>query len=109
MPRRSSAHEEFARQAFSLAKGDISQPFVTSFGVHLLQVTDVQPGDRTLVSLRPQVEQVMAQQIVRDALAEARRDAQVEIAPGVPHFDPATPADGSKPRRVIVAEPAMQP
>ena len=109
LPRHSVAHEEFAKQAFALAKGDISQPFVTSFGVHLLQVTDVQPGDRTLVSLRPQVEQVMAQQIVRDALAEARRDAQVEIAPGVPHFDPATPADGSKPRRVIVAEPAMQP
>jgi hypothetical protein len=51
----------------------------------------------------------MAQQIVRDALAEARRDAPVEIMPGVPHFDPATPADGSQPRRVIVAEPAAQP
>jgi len=109
LPRHSVAHEEFAKQAFALAKGDISQPFVTSFGVHLLQVTDVQPGDRTLLSLRQQIEQVMAQQIVRDALAEARRDAPVEIMPGVPHFDPATPADGSQPRRVIVAEPAAQP
>jgi len=107
MPRRSAAHEEFAKQAFGLAKGDISQPFVTPFGVHLLQVTDVQPGDRTLVSLRSQIEQVMAQQIVRDALAEARRDAPVKITPGVPHFDSAPPADGSQPRRVIVVDPAQ--
>lgn len=109
LPRHSVAQEEFAKQAFALAKGDISQPFVTPFGVHVVQVTDVRPGDRTLVSLRPQIEQVMAQQIVRDALAEARRDAPVEIAPGVPHFDPATPAAGPQPRRVIVAEPAAQP
>lgn len=109
LPRHSVAQEEFAKQAFALAKGEISQPFVTAFGVHLVQVTDVQPGDRTLLSLRPQIEQVMAQKIVRDALAEARRDAPVEIMPGVPHFDPETPADGSQPRRVIVAEPAAQP
>lgn len=109
MPRRSAAHEEFAKQAFALAKGDISQPFVTPFGVHIVQATDVQSGDRTLVSLRPQIEQVLAQQIVRDAVAEVRRDAPVEYAPGVPHFDPATPADGSQPRRVIGAEPAGKP
>jgi parvulin-like peptidyl-prolyl isomerase len=109
LPRRSLAHEEFAKQAFALAKGDISQPFVTPFGVHLVQVTDVQPGERTFVSLRPQIEQLMTQQIVRDALAAARREAPVEIMPGVPHFDPATPADGSQPRRVIVSEAAAQP
>lgn len=107
MPRRSVVHEEFAKQAFALAKGDISPPFVTPFGVHIVQVTDVQPGERTLVSLRPQIEQAMTQQVVRDALAEARRDAPVEYAPGVPHFDPATPADGSQPRRVIGFEPAQ--
>jgi parvulin-like peptidyl-prolyl isomerase len=103
MPRRSVAHEEFARQAFSLAKGDISQPFVTPFGVHIVQVTDVRPGERTLVSLRPQIEQLLAQQVVRDAVAEMRRGTVVEYSPGVAHFDPATPADGGQPRRVVVA------
>ena len=103
MPRRSSAHEEFARQAFSLAKGDISPPFVTPFGVHIVQVTDMQPGERTLVSLRPQIEQLLAQQVVRDAVAEMRRGTPVEYSPGVAHFDPATPAEGSQPRRVVVA------
>jgi hypothetical protein len=109
MPRRSAAHEEFAKQAFALAKGDISQPFVTPFGVHILQVTDVQPGDRTLVSLRPQIEQAMAQQIVREAVADARRGTPVEYAPGVAHFDPATPVDGAQPRRVVVAGPSGTP
>lgn len=103
MPRRSVAHEEFARQAFSLAKGDISQPFVTPFGVHIVQVTDVRPGERTLASLRPQIEQLLAQQVVRDAVAEMRRGTVVEYSPGVTHFDPATPADGGQPRRVVVA------
>ena len=109
MPRRSAAHEEFAKQAFALAKGDISQPFVTPFGVHILQVTDVQPGDQTFVSLRPQIEQAMAQQIVRDTVAEARRGTPVEYAPGVAHFDPATPIDGAQPRRVVVAGPPGKP
>jgi peptidyl-prolyl cis-trans isomerase SurA len=109
MPRRNAAHEEFAKQAFTLAKGDISQPFVTPFGVHIIQITDVQPGDRTLVSLRPQIEQAMAQQIVRDTVAEARRGTPVEYAPGVAHFDPATPIDGAQPRRVVVAGPPGKP
>lgn len=103
MPRRSVAHEEFARQAFSLAKGDISQPFVTPFGVHILKVIEVKPGERTLVALRPQIEQLVAQQVVRDAVAEMRRSTPVEYEPGVAHFDPATPADGSQPRHVVVA------
>ena len=109
MPRRSSANEDFAKQAFSLAKGDISQPFSTPFGVHIVQVTDVQPGDRTLVSLRPQIEQTLAQQVVRDAVAEVRRGTPVEYAPGVSHFDPATPAEGGQPRRVVVAGPSGRP
>jgi parvulin-like peptidyl-prolyl isomerase len=103
MPRRSVAHEEFARQAFGLAKGDISQPFVTPIGVHILKVTEVQPGQRTLVSLRPQIEQLVAQQVMQDAVAEMRRGTPVEYSPGVAHFDPATPATGSQPRRVVVA------
>lgn len=102
MPRHSMAHDEFARQAFSISKGDISKPFVTPAGVHIMQVTDVQDGKRSLDSLRSQVEQTLAQEAVRDTLAEARQATAIEYAPGVIHFDPATPPAGSGPRRVIV-------
>lgn len=102
MPRHSMAHEEVAKQAFSISKGDISKPFVTPSGVHIMQVTDVQEGRKTLDGLRAQIEQTLAQETVRDTLAEARRTTTIEYGPGVVHFDPATPPAGAAPRRVVV-------
>jgi peptidyl-prolyl cis-trans isomerase SurA len=102
MPRNSMAHEEFAKQAFAISKGDISKPFVTPSGVHIMQVTDVQEGTKTLAGMRPQIEQTLAQEAVRDMLAAARQTTTIEYAPGVAHFDPATPAAGTAPRRVLV-------
>ena len=108
MPRRSVVDEEFAKQAFSIAKGELSKPFITPFGVHVLQVTEVQPGQRSVIAARPQIEQAIAQQAVRDTLIQARRDVVVEYADGVAHFDPTTPADGAVPRRVVVAGSGQQ-
>lgn len=102
IPRRGVATEEFARQAFTIAKGDISQPFATPAGVHLLSVTNVEPGRRTLAALQPQIEQTLAGKLIRDTIAAARQGTSVTYAPGVPHFDPATTAAGRGPRRVIV-------
>jgi peptidyl-prolyl cis-trans isomerase SurA len=101
IPRRGVAHEEFGRQAFALAKGDVSQPFATPSGIHLLRVTDNRPGQLTLARLRPQLEQALVDVAVRDTLAEGHRTTAIEVAPGIVHFDPATPSDGAAPRRVI--------
>lgn len=101
IPRRGVAHDEFGRQAFALAKGDISQPFATPSGIHLLRVTDVQPGRLTLARVRPQIEQALVGEVVRDTLAEGRRTTAIEVAPGIVHYDPQTPPDGAGPRRVI--------
>jgi len=102
LPRHGAADEAFAKQAFALAKGEISKPFVTPFGVHLIQITAVEPGMRSLGALRPQIERAMAEEIVRATLAQERQQAKITYENGVPHFDPATPADGSVPRRVVV-------
>jgi parvulin-like peptidyl-prolyl isomerase len=109
LPRRSVANEEFARQAFALAKGDISKPFATTFGVHVVKVTGMEPGKLTAEGLRPQLEQMVGNDIVRDTVAQARRASRIEYAAGVSHFDPATPADGREPRRIIVAGAAPSP
>lgn len=101
IPRRGVAHEEFARQAFDLAKGEISQPFTTPSGVHLLQVTEVQPGRLRLARLRPQIEQVLFAERLHELIAEGRRTTAIEYARGVAIFDPQTPADGGMPRRVL--------
>jgi len=99
--RQSAAHEEFARQSFALAKGDISQPFATPSGIHLLRVTETLPGTLSLVQIRPQIEQRLGGDAIRDTIAEGRRTTVIEVAPGIAHFDPQTPPDGSGPRRVI--------
>lgn len=101
IPRRGVAHEEFARQAFNLAKGEISQPFTTPSGVHVLQVTDLQPGRLKLARLRPQLEQLLFSELLHDMIAEGRRTTAIEYAAGVAYFDPETPADAGMPRRVL--------
>ena len=45
IPRHGIMVEPFARAAFVLAKGEISPPMATVFGIHLITVTDVKPGD----------------------------------------------------------------
>lgn len=101
--RRSVAHEEFARQAFALAKADISQPFATPSGIHLLRVTETLPGTLSLARIRPEIEKRLGDDAVRNTIAEGRRTTVIEVAPGVAHFDPQTSPDGGVPRRVIVA------
>lgn len=95
--------EEFARPVYRLAKGDVSRPIVTPFGVHVVKVTDVQPGRIGIDVVRPRIEKVLLADLVRALVEEARARLPVTYSPGVAHFDPATPADAAGPRRIIVA------
>jgi parvulin-like peptidyl-prolyl isomerase len=103
--RKSPCVEEFNRVAFTLAKGDISKPFATPFGVHVVAVTEIDPGQLGLDAVRSQVETLLAAEVLRERLGRARASTPIEYAPGVAHFDPATPADAGQMRRVMV-EPA---
>jgi len=96
-------HEEFARQAFLLAKGELSPPTVTPSGVHLIQVTAIEPGNGDLASIRQEVTRLAAAELLRETITAARAATAIDYAAGVHHFDPATPPDGPTPRRVIVA------
>ena len=96
--------EPLAREAFALAKGDVSRPFVTPFGVHLVQVTDIHPGGLGLDALRPKLESLLAASLLRETLNRLRAATPVTFGDGVAHFDPATPAEGGAPRRVIVGD-----
>jgi hypothetical protein len=103
--RKSPCVEDFNRAAFTLAKGDISKPFASPFGVHVVAVTDIEPGRLGLDAVRPQVESLLAAEVLRERLARARAGTRIDYAPGVTHFDPATPPEAGQARRVIV-EPA---
>lgn len=95
--------DAFSRPVFALAKGEVSKPFVTPYGVHLAKVTDVEQGRVGLDAVRPKLEKMLASKLIRDLVKTARQATEVTYVPGVAHFDPKTPADGSEPRRIIVS------
>ena len=82
LERRGEVHEIFAREAFSLDVGDVSQPFATPFGVHLVTVTAIVPGAATLETLRPQVEKLAAQDVIRELVASLRKTTPIAYPPG---------------------------
>jgi parvulin-like peptidyl-prolyl isomerase len=94
--------EAFSNQAYRIAKGAVSQPFVTPFGVHLLTVTGVEPGRIGLDAVRTRLEKLLAAQLVRGLVAGGRRRTPVRFAPGVPHLDPATAGLSPDERAVVI-------
>ena len=94
--------EVFTKPVFSLAKGEVSKPLVTPFGVHLVKVTNVEPGRIGLDVFRSRLEKMLAAKIVRDLLTKARSSTKITYTPGIAHFDPATPVDGPEARRILV-------
>ena len=75
-PYRGKMPPQFAQTAFALKKGELSQPFRTPFGAHLITVTDRKPGDLSLEDVRLRVferlQQDLWDEIVRDLRAKAK-------------------------------------
>ena len=92
----------FSSRAFALAKGGVSPPFASPQGVHIVTVTAVQPGRIGIDAVRPRVEKILAQNLVRGLVVAGRQRSPVSFAAGVPHFDPATSDQPLDERRVIV-------
>lgn len=94
----------FAAQAYGLAKGGVSAPFATPFGVHILTVTGMEPGRIGVEAVRPRLEKIMARQLVRSLVAEGRRRTPVSFAAGVARLDPATVGRPVDERPVVSGE-----
>lgn len=108
-PRQGGMHEDFARETFALAKGEMSQPFMTPFGVHVVTVTGIEPGNISAGAVRPQLEKLVVQQAIRGLLENGHKSTPVTYAPAVAHFEelsPAAPGGGPSQRRIVVVAPA---
>jgi len=101
--RHGQVHEEFAKRAFLLAKGEVSPPTVTPSGVHLIQVTAIEPGQGDLASVRQELTRLAAAEELREIITAARAATPIDYGAGVQYFDPATPPDGPAPRRILTA------
>ena len=102
IPRHSALDDEFSRVAFALATETISPPFLTAAGMHLVTVTEERPGSIPLQQIRPQLERIVAQELLRQRVVGARQTTPVSYSPGVPHFESTPPESPGSPRRVVV-------
>jgi parvulin-like peptidyl-prolyl isomerase len=82
--------EEFNKAAFDLEQGKISAPVVSTFGVHLITVTEVKKGDKSLELVRDQVMPAFTQWLIEQLIANERKTAKIEFNEKFPHFKPGT-------------------
>jgi parvulin-like peptidyl-prolyl isomerase len=78
IPRHGVMDEGFSRTAFDLERGQISQPIVTPFGVHLVQCLEIRPGEKTVADCREELRLAASQALFDRLAAEERRRAKVE-------------------------------
>ncbi len=73
---------EITQAAFKLKAGEISEPFQTPFGMHLLTVTEITPGDLSLEDARPEIFETLSQETQRRLVKELRSTAKITIERG---------------------------
>jgi PPIC-type PPIASE domain len=70
--------EPVVRAAFALKVDEISEPVVSTFGVHLIQVTERQPGDLSLEDVRPVIVERLSEQLWAETIERERTSAKIE-------------------------------
>ncbi len=82
--------EQFSQAAFAVKPGEISPPVLTPFGVHLIKVTDVKPGTKTMKDAHDALVPAFGQVLQANLAKQLRDNVKIEYSPGVPHFKPGT-------------------
>jgi parvulin-like peptidyl-prolyl isomerase len=90
IPRHERMVESFSQAAFALAKGEISQPVTSPFGVHLILCTDWRPGTRTWDEVRPQLQAAAANELFVQLSDQQRPTTAIEFTGAMPYVDPRT-------------------
>jgi parvulin-like peptidyl-prolyl isomerase len=72
--------EPFAKAAFSMKVGDVSDIVATDFGYHIIKVTDRTQGQAsTFETIKNEVKEIYGQDIYQMIINQQRRDAKIEI------------------------------
>ena len=90
IPRHGQMVEPFARAAFALTKDQISPPVATVFGIHLIRVTDVKPGNKKWTDVRDSLKSAMAESLFQQLVVKQRGTVAVEYTGRSPYFKPGT-------------------
>ena len=79
-PRKLAVEEAFAKAAFALKVGDISDVVETDYGMHLVKVTDRKPGQPSdYTKIKDEVRELCIEEMRLAVLAQQRKTAHVEI------------------------------
>jgi peptidyl-prolyl cis-trans isomerase C len=79
-PRKFAVDEAFARAAFGLKPGEISDIVETDYGLHLIKVTERKPGNVSdFEKIKDQVREFCAEEMRLQLLAQQRKTAKVQI------------------------------
>lgn len=89
-PRFGVMSDEFAKVAFALDKDKLSKPVVSPFGVHLIRVTDIRPGNKRWAELAEQMKGPAATDLFDKMAAKEMQGAKVEYTGVTPYFKPGT-------------------
>jgi parvulin-like peptidyl-prolyl isomerase len=80
--------EAFSTVAFQLQPGQLSEPVVTRFGVHLIEVTEIRPGSRSWEQVQSQVrtsaEKALLARLSRQEAQTTRVTFGSTVAPNTP-------------------------
>lgn len=71
---------EFSRVAFKLKVGEVSEPFETPFGLHILTVNEIIPGDLSLEDARPLIFQTLSREMQNRLITQLRTKAVIQYA-----------------------------
>ncbi len=88
IPRHGLMDDDFANVAFNLKKGEVSPPFPTRFGVHLIKCTEIRPGKKTWRDARKEVEPAAKSDAFRELAYKMRANTKIEYTGAIAHFNP---------------------
>jgi parvulin-like peptidyl-prolyl isomerase len=85
--------DSFSAKAFSMPVNQISEPFETEFGYHLIQVTDRKPGEPfDFAQQKPAVLNQYRMDLQERAISSEKKAAKIEIKPMPADLFPPAPA-----------------
>jgi len=89
-PRFGGMVEDFSKAAFALDKGQISEPVMTPFGIHLIKVTDIKPGTKRWTEVVDQIRLRAAVDLFEKLAEKEAANAKVEYTGKSPYYKPGT-------------------